>query len=239
MTNISPKNIALKTLLKHKYYSLDNYVDLQHIVESCQFTIIEYKKHSNSEPVTELIQRLGIENETQQHDSFIYIKNNLRFVFLHTDSSDEDKCVLLRHELGHISDPNFINGRVGYSDIKKEEFANEFSFYIKNPGIRFKLKLFIIKKWKLLVSVMALISLLSVLFVTIGSHGIKPAKSVSGDLSAPETSGRAYYITSSGKKYHRKHCIIVKYKNNLTELTLHEAINAGYKPCLICYPAEE
>ena len=143
MTNISPKNIALKTLLNHKYYLLNNYIDLQHTIESNQFIIIEYKKHSNSEPVTELIQRLGIENEIEQNDSFIYIKNNLRFVFLNTDSSDEDKCALLRHELGHISDPNFINGGAGYSEIQKEEFANEFSFYIKNPGIGFKLKLFI------------------------------------------------------------------------------------------------
>ena len=239
MTNNSPKNIALKTLLNHKYYLLNNYIDLQHIIESNQFIIIEYKKHTNSEPVTELIQSLGIENEIEKNDSFIYIKNNLKFVFLYADASDEDKCALLRHELGHISDPNFINSGASYSEIKKEEFANEFSFYIKNPGIGFKLKLFIMKKWKLLVGIIALILFLSVLFVTIRSYSIQPTKPVVSDVSAPEMADIAYYVTSSGKKYHRKRCIIVKYKNNLTEMTLHEAINAGYKPCLICHPEEE
>ena len=90
MTNNSPKHIAFKTLIKHKHYLLNNYTDLKHIIESNQFTIIEYKKHSNSEPVSELIKRLGVENETQQSDSFLYINNNLKFVFINTDISNQD-----------------------------------------------------------------------------------------------------------------------------------------------------
>ena len=62
MTNNAPKNIALKTLIKHKHYLLNNYIDLQHIIESNQFTIIEYKKHTNSRHVSELIKRLRVES---------------------------------------------------------------------------------------------------------------------------------------------------------------------------------
>ena len=44
MTNNSPKHIALKTLIKHKRYLLNDYTDLRRIIESNKFTIIEYKK---------------------------------------------------------------------------------------------------------------------------------------------------------------------------------------------------
>ena len=158
MKNNSPKHIALKTLIKNKNYFSNSYVDLQRIIESNQFTIIEYKKHANSEAVFELIKRLGVENEIEQNDSFLYIKNNLKFLFINVDIPDEDKCSLLRHELGHICDPDLKNRNVHYSKIKKEEFANEFSYYIKNPGICCMIYIFIIKKWKALVSIIALIT---------------------------------------------------------------------------------
>lgn len=239
MTNNSPKHIAFKTLIKHKHYLLNNYTDLKHIIESNQFTIIEYKKHTNSEPVSELIKRLMVENETQQNDSFLYINNNLKFVFINADISDEDKCSLLRHELGHICDPDLKNSNPQNSRIKREEFANEFSCYTKSSGIRLKIYVFLIKKWKLLVAVMALIAcLLGVAFITT-TLIIPPAKPVTGDVSTYVNSDNTYYVTSAGKKYHRKHCVAIKYKNNLTEIELNDAVNKGYKPCLICIPKEE
>lgn len=239
MKNNSPKHTALKTLIKHKHYLLDNYTDLQRIIEFNQFTIIEYRKHTNSEPVSELIKRLGVENEIKQNDSFLYINNNLKFLFINTDVSDEDKCALLRHELGHICDPDFKNSAIHYSKIKKEEFANEFSCYIKNSGVCFIAYIFIMKKWKLLVSLMALIiCILGFSFIN-NNPIIPPTKPVIGDASTSVTSDGIYYVTSSGKKYHRKNCIIIKYKNNLTKIQLNDAVTDGYKPCLICNPEEE
>ena len=238
MTNNSPKHIALKTLIKHKLYLLNNYTDLRRIIESNQFTIIEYKNHTNSEPVSELIKRLRLEKETQQNDSFLYINNNLKFVFINADISDENKCSLLRHELGHICDPDFINTNPKNSRIKREEFANEFSCYIKNPSIIFKFYLLIIKKWKLLVGMMALIACVLGLSVMIKSLIIQPARPVTGDASSYALSDSTYYVTSAGKKYHLKHCIIIKYKNNLAEIKLNDAVKAGYKPCRMCNPEE-
>lgn len=239
MKNKLAKHKALKILLQYKLYSLTDYNDLQHIVESNQFTIIEYKKHANSEPVSELIKRLGVEHETQQNDSFIYINNSLKFVFINADISDEDKCSLLRHELGHICDPDLKNSEISYSKIKKEEFANEFSFYIKNPGIGFKLKLLIIKKWKLLVGMITLIACVLGFAFIIHTLTIPSTKPVTDDASNYVLSDCTYYVTSAGKKYHLKHCIIIKYKNNLTEIKLNDAVSAGYKPCMICNPEEE
>jgi len=238
MKNNSPKYIAFKTLIKHKLYLLNNYTDLRYIIESNQFTIIEYKKHINSEPVSELIKKLKLENETQQNDSFLYINNNLKFVFINSDISDEDKCSLLRHELGHICDPDLKNTGLQNSGIKREEFANEFSCYTKNPGIRLKGYVFLIKKWKLIVAAIALVTcLLGVAFIT--NTLIMPlAKPATGNVSTYVNADSTYYVTSAGKKYHLKHCIIIKHKNNLTEIKLNDAVNKGFKPCLICIPEE-
>ena len=233
MKNNSPKRIALKTLIKNKHSLLNSYSDLRRIIEANQFTVIEYKKHTNSQPVSELIKRLGLHNEIEQNDSFLYIKNNLKFVFINADISDEDKLSLLRHELGHICDPDLINNTVHYSKIKKEEFANEFSCYIKNPGIFFRMYVFLLKKWKLLVSLIALMAFALCILLMINSLKTPPAK------TATLLSHSAYYVTSSGKKYHKEHCIIIKYKNNLTQITLEKAIDDGYTPCLICNPEKE
>lgn len=238
MTNNLAKETALKILIQNKLHSLTDYGDLQRIIESNQFTIIEYKKHSNSEPVSELIKRLRVENETQQNDSFLYINNNLKFLFINENIPLEDKCALLRHELGHICDPDLKNSNPQDSRIKREEFANEFSCYTKNPGIIFKFYLLIIKKWKLFVGMMALIACVLGLSVMIKPSIIQPAKPVTGDASTYIIPDSAYYVTSAGKKYHRKHCITIKYKNNLTEIKLNDAVNNGYKPCMICNPDE-
>jgi|GEM_PF-4344667 len=237
MANNSAKHTALKILIKHKRYSLNNYIDLQNIIESNKFTIIEYKKHANSEYVSELIKRLGVEKEIEQHDSFLYIKKSLKFVFINRDISDEDKCSLLRHELGHICDPDLENSDLQNSRIKKEEFANEFSCHTKNPGICFKVYVFLIKHWKLSVTLMALI-VCALGFLLMHNTPNLPTEPVISNTPTTVISDSEYYVTSAGKKYHKKHCMIIKYKNNLTKMTLTEAISKGYKPCQICNPEE-
>ena len=239
MINNSPKRIAYKTLLKNRLYSSPSYCDLQRIIEYNQFTIIQYKKHTNSEYVYELITKLGIEYEIEHSDSFLYLKNNLRLIFLNSDIPDEDKCLLLCHELGHILDPHLEKNNLNYSKTKKEEFANEFSCYIKNPGVSFKLFMFIIKKWKLLISILTTIILISVIILMSISNIAPSSPSTAGVTSTSEIFDDMYYVTSSGKKYHRKACIVVKYRTNLTKYTLNEAVDAGYKPCLICLPEEK
>ena len=236
MTNNSAKHTALKILVKNKLFSLNTFNNLKHIIESNQFTIIEYKKYGNSEPVSELIKKLRLENEIRQNDSFLYINNNLRIVFINEKLSDEDKCSLLRHELGHICDPDIKNNNRQNYRISREEFANEFSCYIKNPGIIFKSYLFIIKKRKLLAGLIALIACVLGLSVMIKSLITQPIKPVTGEVSSYTISDNTCYVTSSGKKFHRKNCIVVKYKNNLTQIKLKDAINSGYKPCMICSP---
>lgn len=239
MTNNSPRYIAYKTLFQNKLYSSPDYDDLQHIIEFNKFTVINYKKNSNSEYVSELINKLGIEDEIKHSDSFLYIKNNLRLIFLNSDISGEDKCLLLRHELGHILDPHLISHSLNYSKIKREEFANEFSCYFKNPGVSFKFFMLLIVKWKLLVSLITVIVFISGLLLFNNPLFVLPTGSGTVDVSISKAPEKEYYITSSGKKYHKKFCIVVKHKSNLTKGTLDEVQEAGYKPCLICIGDEE
>lgn len=238
MTNNSPKHIAFKELIKHKLYSLNNYTNLQRIIESNQFTIIEYKKHANSGPVLELIKKLRIENEIEQNDSFLYLCNNLKFVFINSEISDEDKCSLLRHELGHICDPDFKNNNPQSSRIKREEFANQFSFHVNNPGFFFQIYVFISRRWKMLAAILTLAACVLVFAFIVNSPSIPATSPVTNDSSNRLISESTYYITPTGRKYHRRHCIIIKNKSTSTEIKQSDAINDGYKPCMICCPEE-
>ena len=94
MTNNSPKFTAFKILIKNKLYSSPDYNMLKNIVEANGFTVIEYKKNTNSEYVSELIKRLRVDSAVEQNDSFLYINKNLKFVFINSQISYEDKCSL-------------------------------------------------------------------------------------------------------------------------------------------------
>ena len=239
MRNNSAKHRALKILLQNKLYSLNDCDALQQIIESTYFTMIEYKKHTNSAYVSELIKKLNLENEIEIHDSFLYLKKNLKFLFINSDLPKEDKCSLLRHELGHILDPDLRNGDISYSKIKKEEFANEFSLYVKNPGICFKVYVFMVKQWRLLLCTLILMACIFGSAFLFRPLGMQPTKPVSTNITSQENSDNTYYVTSSGKKYHRKSYITVKYRTNLTGYSINDAISNGYKPCLICLPEEK
>ena len=132
--NKAAKHLAHKTLIHNKLYAALTYQDLQQIIEDKGFQIVSYKKYNNSEEIDECITRLCLQDRIQQHDSFIYLHNNLKFVFINSDLSIQDNCVLLCHELGHIVDPHMLSSDLSYSKIQSEEFANEFSYHLQNPG---------------------------------------------------------------------------------------------------------
>lgn len=240
MTNNSPKLSAFKILIKNKLYSLTDYNVLKSIVEANQFTVIEYKKSTNSGYVSELIKRLRVESAVEHNDSFLYINKNLKFVFVNSQVSYEDKCSLIRHELGHICDTDFKRDDSEYSRVQKEEFANEFSCYLKKPGFFFKVYLFIIRKWKILLGILAVLACLLGFLLVSNYKVIKTNETptVAVETKALKTEDAKRYVTPSGKKYHKKSCFIVKTRTNLREYEKSEAITAGYKPCLICCSEE-
>ncbi len=236
MTKNLAKKTAHKILLKNKLYSLNNYDDLLQIIEAYHFTLIKYKKHNNSLYVSELVEKLGVKKEARFRDSFLYVSDNFKFLFLNEDVSYEDKCSLLRHELGHICDPEFKSNNLNCSKVKREEFANNFSCYAKNPGAFFKFYIFIARKWKAIVGIAVLLACVFGLLFVLRPETEQPAQSAASSENVYEISADAYYTTQSGKRYHKRTCFIVKNRTNLTEYTKDEAVKAGYTPCLICLP---
>lgn len=227
------KHLAHKTLLQNNIFSCPTYDDLMKMIEANGFTVVLYNKYSNSQYVTELIKQLKIENDIENNDSFFYLKNNFKFVFINEDISDKDKCSLLRHELGHILYPYLEENNINHTRIEQEEFANEFSYHIKNPGFTIKLRSFLKRKRTLLLTIIMLV-LISSFFYFYKTDIAEKSKNTSTPVISATKSGEFYYVTSGGKKYHRNFCIIVKNRTNISEHTLQEVTEDGYKPCLLC-----
>lgn len=65
-------------------------------------------------------------------------------------------------------------------------------------------------------------------------NGGKAYSSYSGVKS--KTTTAVYYITQTGKSYHRASCATTKRSKNLRTITLSEAQKKGYKACKVCKP---
>lgn len=134
----SPKKIAKRILMHNRIISSPDINILQKLITSNGFTIVPYNKYSNTNDTSDLIEKLNIENMIATKDSFMYLSENIRLVFINDDLSVSDKEILLRHELGHICDPNINLPDHQYSKIKREDFANEFSHHLEHPSFIIK-----------------------------------------------------------------------------------------------------
>lgn len=221
------KQLAYKTLRQYKLCNSHDYNDIAVVIEKYGFTLIPFRKHNNTKEVSECIEKLHLEESTQNKDAFIYLSNNLKLVFINSDLSDDDKYLLLCHELGHILDPSLQNSNFSYFRIQNEEFANEFSYHLKNPSIGIRLMSSIFYKLLLLS-----LFILCVLFASdIGATHITNNLSVPASVNHIEKC----YVTPNGQKYHRNFCIIVKDLATLKEYaTFDDARSEGYAPCLLC-----
>lgn len=225
------KQLAYKTLKQYKLYNSRDYNDIAVVIEKHGFILIPFKKHNNTKEVAECIEKLNLEENIQKKYSFIYLNNNLKLVFINSDLSDEEKYILLCHELGHILDPSLQNANFSYFKIQNEEFANEFSYHLQNPSIWIRLKTSIF--YKFLLTAFFIICL----FFLTGIGAIH----VSNNLSLPTSINyvEKCYVTTNGQKYHRNFCIVVKDLSNLKEyITFDDAKKEGYTPCLLCIGEE-
>lgn len=226
------KQLAYKTLNKYKLYNTRDYNDIASVIEKHGFILIPFKKYGNTQDVAECIAKLHLEESIQNKDAFIYLNDNLKLVFVNSALSDEDKYLLLCHELGHILDPSLQNSNFSYFKIQNEEFANEFSYHLKNPSLWNRLNSSMVFKIVLLA-----VFVLCVLFV--GSIG---TSHISSNLSVPTSIDyvEKCYVTANGQKYHRNFCVVVKDLQNLKEYeAFDDAESEGYAPCLLCIGEEQ
>ena len=82
----------------------------------------------------------------------------------------------------------------------------------------------------------ALIACALVLLAMINPLTTEPSKPRASDILTDEIIDNTYYVTPTGKKYHREDCIFIKDKKNVERLTDKEYYSGEYDPCQICLP---
>ena len=135
----SPKKLSQKLMRKNRLSTSPDLNTLEKLIKDNGFTIIEYNKYDNTSEVNELIQTLGIENRIPNENSFIYMTENIKLVFINSYLKPSEKVTLLNHELGHICDKRLEAPGHIYSKIEREAFANEFAHYLEHPSVMTKI----------------------------------------------------------------------------------------------------
>ena len=110
-----------------------------------------------------------------------------------------------------------------------QEIKNEIPYYKKNKKIitTFVISLLVI----IIIFVTYLFPNSNNISTNIDSVSQSPSNIMTKDLSLE----KQVFVTISGEKYHIPECSYVKYKSNLTEYSVNDAIKKGYEPCSRCF----
>lgn len=193
-------------------------------VEKSGYTLILYDKTLNSNDVQTIINSLNLQEYVSRSRGFTYADSNYRLLFINENLNDEEKVLVLAHEIGHIILNHIKSGIVIGNDVKEEYEANEFAHYLLKPNLINKTKNTITshKKAVTIISIVLLIVILAGVSIPI----VTKCRSQYGD----------YYVTESGSKYHKKECVFVKNKKNVSKLSKEDFEAGLYDACDICLP---
>lgn len=223
MTNKSIKKLTHNFINKNRLISVD-YSTLERTTESLGYTIIYFNCISNDADVETIIQNLKLHDAISKSRGFTYTDKDYRLVFINENLNDDEKRLVLSHELGHIACEHFTTAPIIGNDVKEEHEANEFSHYLLNQNFTFKLIGLIWKCPKIFIGI-ALILTLSITAIVV-FVSVKKEQSFYGN----------YYITPTGVKYHQLECIHVKYHKKVERLTKEQFATGEYGPCGTCLP---
>ena len=183
------------------------YKDISNIAQIIGFTVIEFNYIYNDEPVAILIEKLNLSEDIIRTKGFTYADSHYRLIFINEDLSDEEKLMVMTHEMGHIVCGHFSHANIIGLDVQEEHEANEFTHYVLKPRIVEKVSRYVnVHKLIAVIAVAAIIILLIGMIVLCNKQ---KEKKYYGE----------YYITESGQKYHEEGCIFVKDKDNVHSMT--------------------
>ena len=217
------KKKAKSFIRKYKLKKI-SFEDLKNVAEKVGYTVISFNASYNDGNVGTIISNLNLQKEIIVSRGFTYVDKNYRLIFINEDLTEEEKVLVLSHELGHIECGHLSLQYIIGKDVKEEHEANEFSHYLLNRNVIDKGRITIREHKKIFVTVVILLFITLILSVIMFSA--KKEKSYYGE----------YYITSSGDKYHKKECIFVKNKNTVERLTKEKFETEKYSACNICLP---
>ena len=215
-----------KTFIKKYKLTVIDYSALKNTASNMGYTVIEFNSIFNEKDVETVIQNLDIGENALKSRGFTYVSAEYRLIFVNEDLNDEEKLLVLSHEIGHIVCEHFSTVPIIGNDVKDENEANEFSHYLlEQSGFR-KIKNTIVVHHKVFIGSVVILCLIIGLLTT---YLIIRNRNIYEDN---------LYITSTGERYHKKDCIFVKNKTNIKKLTKEEFDSGTYSPCNICLPDE-
>ena len=221
--NNNIKKLTKTFIKKYKLTSID-YATLKNTATDMGYTVIEFNSIFNENDVATVIQNLDLSENALKARGFTYVSAEYRLIFVNEDLNDEEKLLVLSHELGHIVCEHFSTSPIIGNDVKDEHDTNEFSHYLlKKSGFR-KVKNAISAHRK------AFVASVVILCLIIGSLTVCL---IIRNRNVYEDN---LYTTSTGECYHKKECIFVKNKTNIQRLTKEDFEKGTYSPCDMCLP---
>ena len=127
--NSKGKTEAKKFLEKYNLWDITSQ-NLKRICDDMGYTVVEFNHIYNDENVKILLEALNIKKYAESSKGFTYADKNYRLIFLHDGLSEEEKTVVLSHEIGHVCCGHFNTAPILGKDVFEEYEANEFSHYI-------------------------------------------------------------------------------------------------------------
>lgn len=221
--NNNIKKLVKTFIKKYKLTSID-YSVLKNVAINMGYTVIEFNSTFNESDVETVIRNLDLSENVLKSRGFTYVSAEYRLIFVNEDLNDEEKLIVLSHELGHIVCEHFSVVPIIGNDVKEEYEANEFAHYVLNQSTFIKGKKLFAKNKKLVLSIITIVVLCILVFCA--TNIIKRKQSYYGE----------FYITTTGSKYHKKDCIFIKEKNNVERLTKEQFSTSEYSPCEMCLP---
>lgn len=223
--NKNIKKLTKNFIKKHKLIFID-YSVLKNTAINMGYTVIEFNSIFNEKDVETVIQNLDLCENALKSRGFTYVSTEYRLIFINEDLNDEEKLLVLSHELGHIVCEHFSAAPIIGNDVKEEYEANEFSHYLLKQDVFRKIKNSMLVHRKVCVVVLIAVFLISGAFC---SYVMLQNKNIYKDN---------FYITSTGTRYHKKGCVFVKNKTNIKKLTIQDFEKGIYSPCDMCLPDE-
>lgn len=221
---MSEAKIKAKNLLLQYRISKIALENLLYIVNQQGFEILEYSQLDEKDSVWEIIRTLNLVPYAKSGKAFAYQHGSTKIIFLCEELTADEKLYALAHEEGHILCCHLSSGVGNSNSVEQEQLANEIAHYLLHPPLFVKLRIAILERKKLAISILSVI--LGITIALIATSIIVRNNSYYGE----------YYITENGTKYHEKDCMIIKDKNNTERLTKAEFESGEYDPCQVCLP---
>ena len=213
----SPRQAAA-VIQKHYKLTKPTLDELVGVISEQGYEIIDFEP--KSETMTALSEELALTPAIVGQSAFLYRRDGISLLFVKSSLTGQEKLYALAHELGHIVLGHTQTG--GVSSVTEEYEAAEFMHYVLNPGMWRRVSLVL---YHHRLAAVAIISVLALAVVGIGFAQRQAYESrFNGD----------YYVTPSGKKYHRRECSVLKDRSNIRRIAEDEM--EVYDPCKLCLP---